>query len=85
MKKLSLLVAGLLFASSSVHAADNNNHDSSATASNETVRIMVVDKTRKPFRRTIETLTVTDIAALENAGINNVADSPDRSRGKRTR
>ncbi len=82
MKKLGLLVAGLVFASSSVYAAGNHGKHAAATGSNETVKLMVVDKTRKPFKRTFETYTVTDIAAMEEARSNSI-DARDRLSAKR--
>lgn len=85
MKKLGLLVAGLLFASSSVYAAGSHDKHAAATGSNETVKLMVVDKTRKPFKRTLETYTVTDIAAMEEARANDAVDTRDRLGGKRIR
>ena len=80
MKKMGLLIAGLLFASSSVYAAGDQH---AATGSNETVKLVVVDKTSKPFKRTVETYTVTDIAAMEAARTNDAADSRDRLFAKR--
>ena len=81
MKKLGLLIAGLVFASSSAYAAGDQH--AAATGSNETVKLVVVDKTSKPFKRTVETYTVTDIAAMEEARSNNAADSRDRLFAKR--
>ncbi len=83
MKTLGILVSGLMIASTSVYAAGDNDQQAAATGSNETVKLMVVDKTRKPFKRTFETLTVTEIAALEEARTNNVVDSRDRLGAKR--
>ena len=81
MKKMGLLIAGLMFASSSAYAA--GDHHAAATGSNDTVKLVVVDKTSKPFKRTVETLTVTDIAAMEEARTNNAADPRDRIFAKR--
>lgn len=84
MKKMGLVIAGLLFAaSSSANAADDKDQHAAATGSQETVKIMVVDKTRKPFKRTFETYTVAEIAAMEEASTDDVSDSRDRLSAKR--
>ncbi len=70
MKKLGVIVLSLAFASTAAYAAGNNDKHAAATGSNDTVKRVVVDfKGKPPYKRTVETLSVTDIAALEaNAG-----------------
>jgi len=62
MKQLGLFILSLVFLSSPVFADNNVANNSSY----ETVKVTNVDRTGKPpFKRTIETIRVTDIAALE--------------------
>lgn len=58
MKQLVLFTLSVLFLSMPAFAENNNSY--------ETIKRMTVDRTGKPpFKRTIETIRVTDIAALE--------------------
>lgn len=65
MKKLGLFILSLVFLSTPAFA-ENNSDEYVANSSYETVKRMNVDRSGKPpFKRTIETVRVTDIAALE--------------------
>ena len=66
MKQLGLFTLSLVFLSMPAFADNNNEQYVANNSSYETVKITKVDRTGKPpFKRTIETIRVTDIAALE--------------------
>lgn len=81
MKKLGLFALSLVFLSTPAFADNNVDKYVANDSSYETVQRMNIDRSGKPpYKRTVETIRVTDIAALElEESHNTSADSKARN------
>lgn len=76
MKKLGLFTLGLVFLSMPAFA---DNNDVAKNNTYETVKVVNVDRSGKPpFKRTIQTISVADVASLELEDSTNTSINPNK-------